>query len=296
MVIVRTGYPRLLAGVASWLVLAACPQLMSDEFRVVTGDAATGPTPPLDRDAGDRDAGDRDAGDRDASSTPPVDALRAALAHRYDLAGAGNTAADSVGDADGFVWNTVLGGQGFVRLIGTDQYVSLPNGLLSSSNDKTLEAWLTWRGGLDGQHIFDFGISNLGELNQGSGVSYLFLAASDQGPMAVAFSTNGAAAEVRLNGTVPLPRGTLTHVAVVIDSGRDTLSLYLNGTPHATTPLLARLASISDLNMWIGRSQDAGDPSLDADVTEFRIYDQPLDADQVALSYRLGPDIPFAAP
>jgi hypothetical protein len=44
------------------------------------------------------------------------------------------------------------------------------------------------------------------------------------------------------------------------------------------------------VNLWIGRSQFAVDPNLDADVTEFRVYDAALGADQLALSHQLGPD------
>jgi hypothetical protein len=223
--------------------------------------------------------------------------LRAALAHRYSFDGTGvTTLPDSVGGSDGHFWNGLLNAQGFVRLLGDDQYVSLPNGLLSSGNDKTIESWLTWRGGPAGQPIFDFGSSSAGELEQGSGVSYLSLAAtSNAGVMAVAYSRNGVAGEIRLTGTQALPIDTPTHVAVVIESGRNALSLYVNGALNATTILTERLAGIEDVNLWIGRSQFQVNPSLDADVTEFRIYDRALHADQLALSYQLGPDDPLTS-
>jgi len=219
-----------------------------------------------------------------------LDSLRAALVHRYDLSGTGTAATDLLGGPAGFVWNAPLDARGFANLAGNDGYVSLPNGVLSSSNDKTLETWLTWRGGPPWQRVFDFGSSDAGELSQGTAVSSLYLtASSEDGTMLVSYERLGILA-VKLNGTQGLPIGSLTHVAVVVDSGRDELLLYLNGSLNAKTTLTQRLADIDDVNNWIGRSQFSRDPSLDADVTEFSIYDRALDPAQLAASYALGID------
>jgi hypothetical protein len=227
--------------------------------------------------------------DPDASLTP-LDVLSSALAHRYDLDGTGTAAIDSLGGDPGYVWNTALDDRGFVSLTGDDEYVSLPNGLLSSGNDRTLEAWLTWRGGDAWQRVFDFGSSDEGELNQGTGVTYLSLAAtSDTGVMTALWRVAGSR-EVRLLGTRALPSDALVHVAVVVDSEQNALLLYLNGRLNATTALTQRLSGISAVNAWLGRSQFEADPSLDGDVTRFSIYDRALDADQLAASYALGPD------
>jgi hypothetical protein len=259
---------------------------MMDEFRNVPGYPAAGePT----RDAGSRPSHGAEAG-ADAG-LDPASGLSAALAHRYGFDGVGVNPTDAVGGAPAYIHNGSLEGQGFVRLRGGDEYVSLPNGLLSSSSDKTIEVWLTWRGGEAWQRVFDFGASTAGELNRGVGTSYLFLTpTTDDGVMLVAYTTEGSSREVRLTGTEALPQNVLTHVAVVVDSARDMLYLYLDGALHAGTRLTQRLGSIDDFNVWIGRSQFAADPSLDADVTELRIYDAALAADQVALSHQLGPD------
>jgi hypothetical protein len=272
------------------VLLSGCPQLLADDFRArraIERDAS----PHLGSDGGSD-------GGTDGPSAPAPDAapntagLRAALARRYDFDGFGPNPLDALGGDPAYIYNGALGGQGFVRLGGVNQYVSLPNGALSSTPDKTIEAWLTWRGGQPWQRIFDFGVSDAGEFNQGAGRSYLFLtASSDEGVLSVAYSLNGRDDEVRLAGTGPCPTGTLTHVAVVVDSARNSLALYLNGALDAETLLTRRLGSIDDKNLWIGRSQYAGDPNLDADVTEFRLYDAPLGAADLALSHRLGPDV-----
>jgi len=304
---VRARRPFPLVGACALLLLAACPQLLTDDF---TERAAVGAEPDASLpgrqnggaggSGGAGDSGGSGAGDvadggpatdlADASSLMLIGALRAALAHRYDLDGAGTAVTDALGGTAGFVWNTVLDDQGFVSLTGNDEYISLPNGLLSSGNDKTLEAWLTWRGGAAWQRVFDFGSSDKGELNQGVGVTYLSLAASSDEDVMTVLCRGSRSREVRLPGTRALPIGTLAHVAVVVDSARNALLLYLNGSLNATTTLTERLAGITDVNMWVGRSQFAVDPSLAGDVTRFSIYDRALDADQLAASYAQGPN------
>ena len=113
---------------------------------------------------------------------------------------------------------------------------------------------------------------------------------SDTGVALVGFSISGFAQELRLAGSAPVPVGERSHVAVVVDGARNTLALYRDDALDTSTALTQSLVSIIDVNMWIGHSQFAGDPDLDADVTEVRIYDHALDAEQVALSYQLGPD------
>jgi hypothetical protein len=255
------------------------------------GSAGAGqrPSPPRDGGAGD---GGNPSSNPDASPAL-IDGLRDALVHRYELNGVGTAVVDSISGPDGIVLNTALDDRGFASLAGDDEYLSLPNGLLSSGDDRTLEAWLTWRGGAPWQRVFDFGVSNAGEFNQGVGISFLYLAAtSNLDRLAVAYRQVGSP-EVRLDGTRALPIGTLAHVAVVVDSQSGELALYLNGTLNASRALLQPLTAVEDVNAWIGRSQFAIDADLDADVTEFRIYDRALGADELAASYALGPDVSF---
>lgn len=297
-------------------LLSGCPQLLSDEFQFVGGQAggAGGFEP---RDAGDTDqnragagadgpSGPGDLPDAsalpaqrpDASTSSPIDALRAALAERYSFDGTGEDAIDSSGGANGQIYNASLDGSGFVRLTGShDSYVSLPSGLLSSGSDRTVEVWLIWRGGGSWQRIFDFGMSDAGALEQGSGTSYLFLTPrSDRGAMQLTYSRRGLSGEVTLHGSRSLPTDTLVQVAVAVDSIEGALSLYVDGILDETVALTQPLSSIVDDNAWIGRSQFAGDPGLVADVFDFRIYNQALDAQQIALSYELGSDSSLTSP
>ena len=288
---VRTSYRCLvLISSAGSPFVIGCPQLVRDDFRDGAAAGAGGQSNMPDAAVG---LG-ADAGEAPDAAPPPLrpeQVLRAALAHRYDLNGSGSTPVDSVGDNDGYLYNTQLTGIGYLALNGNGQYMSLDNGLISSGNEKTIEAWLSWRGGDAWQRIFDFGSSDAGELSQGNGVSYLYLTPmSDTGVALVGISTSGFPAELRLAGTAAVPTGTSSHVAVVVDGARNTLALYRDGALDTSTTLTQKLASIIDFNVWIGHSQFIGDPDLDADVLEFRIYDQALDAGQIALSYQLGPN------
>src|SRR5207249_3082657 len=70
-----------------------------------------------------------------------------ALIHRYSFnePNGARTVADSIGSANG----AVLGGAGFsgsgsLTLVGTNGYVNLPNGLISTLTNVTFETRVTW--------------------------------------------------------------------------------------------------------------------------------------------------------
>jgi hypothetical protein len=217
--------------------------------------------------------------------------LKRALAHRYSFEGSGDTAIDSVAETSGALFNVNLDDRGFVDLAGDNEFVNLPNGLLSSSNDKTIEAWLTWNGGDRWQRIFDFGTSDQGEAQRGNGTSYLYLTPrSTADVVLVGFSRAGYGAETRLSGTAALPVGRLSHVAVVIDSQTNAFSLFVDGALNATARLTERLSDVDDVNCWLGIAQFSGDPHLNAELNEFRLYERALTAEELELSFELGPD------
>jgi Concanavalin A-like lectin/glucanases superfamily len=274
-------------------LLTGCPQLVDADFTTLPSAA-----PAIRRDAGTAatDAStvspEGDAS-RPTRADPSVEraALAAALAHRYGFDGTGALALDAVAGADARLIGTTLTGTGSVALAGSGQYVDLPNGLLSSTDEQTIEAWLIWKGGRAWQRIFDFGSSSAGEDARGNGQTYLFLTPrSANDVMMLGYSAAGYGAEIQLDATGQLQTGVLTQVAVVVDSPTNVLSLYVDGSWNATVPLEGRLSALDDVNSWLGKGQYAFDPTLDATVTEFRLYHRALTSDQVRASYRLGPD------
>ena len=276
-------------------MLAACPQLRDEDFRTLSGDAPSRPGP----GGGSGGATDPPLG-RDAGAVPPADskprepsslALGQALAHRYGFGGTGTVAVDTVAGSNANLVGATLDGSGSVQLDGDGEYVDLPNGVISSVDEQTIEAWLTWNGGRAWQRIFDFGSSDNGEGERGNGRTYLFLTPrSADNVMLLAFSAAGYSGETRLITDAALPADVLAHVTVVIDSPHDALLLYLDGRRLATQSLARRLSEIDDINCWIGMAQYESDPALNATLTEFRLYHRALTSAEIELSHSLGPD------
>jgi hypothetical protein len=258
--------------------------------------------PPLE-DAGGagtlRDAGDAGVSRQQLNCAPSdranCNALVTALRHRYRFGGTGTNALDDVAGATGRVVQAQLSGTGSVDLSGNGAYVDLPNGVVSALGSATFEVWLDWAGGDIWQRIFDFGSTTNGREDEpGSGSRYLFLTPRAGGDvLRVAFRSPDVEGEVQVNGKAPLPSGVEEHVAVVVNAQQRTLALYQDGSLVGSTALPSSLAVLDDVNNWLGRSQFADDPALAADLLEFRIYGAALSADQIALSFSLGPDAPL---
>jgi hypothetical protein len=230
--------------------------------------------------------------------------VMAGLIHRYSFDGAGTAARDSVGEADGRLVNTTLRDAGEADLRGntSDQYVELPAALISTLQDTSVEAWVTWRGGppatagdssepIEWQRVFDFGSSTAADGWQADGQSYLFMTvANEQGSPRLAYKGLGDPQEVQVTASRPFPVARRVHVVSVFDDADDRLLLYIDGVSVGSAALRASLSSIRDVNNWLGRSQFAVDREFNGSFGEFRIYDRALTADQVREHFSAGPD------
>jgi hypothetical protein len=222
------------------------------------------------------------------AATPPAPPH---LIHRYSFDGDGTRVVDSIGSAHGSLENgAVLDGAGHASLDGVDDYVNLPNGLLSDLTDATLIAWVVWNGGPCWQRVFDFGSTDAGEDMVGNATSSLFatpLRCPGKGP-ATSFQTiNDEFSSIDSDNRFPVL--TVSALAVVVDTTKQELRMYAAGEPLGTSKALS-LALLSDENDWLGRSQWVQDKYLQGTYDEFRIYDAALgDADLAALE-AVGPD------
>jgi hypothetical protein len=225
-----------------------------------------------------------------------VTADQFALAHRYDFSGRwGRTnLADLAGSASG----TVHGGAALTNSTtlyfdGSNDYVDLPDGIISSLTEVSVEAWVTGFS-LNGKwwpRVFDFG----------SGMTnYMFLAPSVQQDnlstntqlIRFAFTTNRITAEFpRLTRKPWMMDGHVTHLTVTYSPAQNLSRLYVNGTLTDSGPARYQLNNLEDTNNWLGRSQFPGDAYFHGLFDEFRIYRSVLEASQVAASYALGPDV-----
>jgi hypothetical protein len=230
------------------------------------------------------------------------------LVHRYDFEGTGTAVMDRVGTAHGsIVGGATLSsadGKGVVSLNGgtSGAYVDLPNGLVSSLTNASIEAWVSWAGGAPWQRIFDFGDSTEAspEDNPGTGHSYLFVTAmtseTPSGLMRAAYSIDGGAstAETRVEGSGSLPL-RLAQVVLVVNAASSQLLLYQDGEQVGVQAFDGALGSINDVNCWLGRSQYEADPELAGIFHDFRVYAAALTAAQIAASFAGGPDPAFLA-
>ena len=190
-----------------------------------------------------------------------------------------------------------LSGDGSVTLDGQDDYVDLPNGLLSSKTSATILVWTTAVDGPAYWRILDFGINSEGEDPDPElsavGTTYVALTTEtglDPSGMALFIGHGGASAEDRAVTDLRFDDEPVT-LGVVLDGEAALAHLYVNGALAASTTLTAPLAEIDDVNNWLGRSQYAADPNYPGTYTELRVYDRALSACEVAALTELGPDV-----
>jgi hypothetical protein len=231
------------------------------------------------------------------STVTVVAANQFALAHRYNFHGTpGSTnLADLAGNAPGtVVWGGVFTNSSLLFLDGGGDHVDLPDGILSSLSEVTMEAWVTGHAlnGRQWPRVFDFGAGYFG--------TYFFLAPSvlddnfstNKQFIRFAVTTNGIFGESpRLTVKPWMADGFETHLAVTYSPARNASKLYVNGILADSGTARYPLSRINDTNNWLGRSQYPDDAFFQGVFDEFRIYRSVLESSQVAASFSLGPDV-----
>ncbi|HEY9175394.1 MAG TPA: M4 family metallopeptidase, partial [Verrucomicrobiae bacterium] len=218
-----------------------------------------------------------------------------ALRHRYSFDA---DASDSIGTAHGQLINGASLSGGAVQLNGVNQYVNLPNNLLTGYTSITLEMWVTDTGSGNWARLYDFGNSSGGEDfplgNSTQGTQYMFLCLpSDAGNLRGAYTvTGGGSGEqvVQWAGQRP-PVGQQVHIAWTSDGATHTGVLYVNGAEVGRNTALTLTPAVlgPTVNNWLGRSQWP-DALFKGSIAEFRIYDTALSSNSIAANYLLGPD------
>jgi regulation of enolase protein 1 (concanavalin A-like superfamily) len=216
----------------------------------------------------------------------------ATLVHRYSFT---SDASDSIGGAHGVLQGGATISGGAVVLDGNNDYVDLPNGIVSTLTNVTFETWLTDNGSGNWSRILDFGFSTGGEDTSATGTNYLFLCPQTGGGIvraAIIVNSLGGEQIVDWAG-MRLPIGSLKHVVWTIDASNRVSRLYVDGVlvgENTSMTLTPGQLGYTD-NNWIGRSQFSADAYLNASVTEFRIYDGALTTAEVQENFGLGPDV-----
>lgn len=221
------------------------------------------------------------------------------LLHRYSFDGTGNGVMDSVGTAHGTTQGgAVLDGSGVLTLAGNrdgqpDQYVDLPDHLISSLSEVTIVAWTTWAGGAGYQRVFDFGISDTGVGQGNSGKSYIAVM-----PSTGFANGTGLGAEIAAPGypTLGLPSAEMMKdrpalVGFTLKSG-ESVGLYLDGKLLIEAPTTFKLSAVDDRNDFVGESQWSKDHCYHGTFDELRIYSVALTACQQRTLLLRGPNVP----
>jgi len=181
-------------------------------------------------------------------------------------------------------------------------YVDLPNQLLSTRTNITLETWMTVESTQSWSRVMDFGTTNLGELtgpdSRGyNGTNYVMLSASNGIDPNQRFEHVGGTSENLGFGMMSRDTaassivGTQQHVVFTYDDLANEWRYYRDGKLIEVIPDASTLSSIPDVNNWLGRSQYNGDLNTDGTYNEFRVYDYALSPNQVLGNFQMGPDV-----
>jgi len=231
------------------------------------------------------------------------------LIHRYSFSeSSGTTTTDSVG---GSAWDGTLNGGatlggGQVTLDGSSGYVQLPAGIVSNMDAVTIEAWANFSNATSAYNsLYYFGdqddsFSPLGEnyiafqpyTGATPPTANALFGAGDPGYADEQDATLPLAATI-VDGVTNYQTLGNSEIAVVYQPYAGYVALYTNGVLAAinnnvSNPLAATLGA-DPLN-YLGQSLYGSDPFLNASIDEFRIYNGPLTAAQIATDYALGPN------
>jgi hypothetical protein len=217
-------------------------------------------------------------GPTDTPTDTPTPSQGPTVWYEFDES-SGTTASDSSGNGqnatlvNGPTW---VGGTigNAVNLDGSNDYVSMPSGVVSELSDFSIATWVQLDTISDWSRVFDFGTGETVNM-------FLTPQNGSTGAVRFAITTNGNGNEQQITGSSALPTGQWVHVAVT-KSG-NTGTLYVNGSAVGSNNSMSLSpSSLGSTNQnWIGRSQYSADPYMDGRVDDFRIYNRALSASEV---------------
>ncbi len=192
-------------------------------------------------------------------------------------------------------------------------YIDLPNGIISARTNLTIEIWATPLSAPNWARILDFGRTT--EAGNGAAGEWTGspgsaapggTSSSDDIMLSAAINTdiNSQRFEAKLNGTATtLDAGLATTAGVQhhyvltfadgagsFGSGGGRWQWFRDGDAVAYLDVNYHLASIEDVNNWLGRSLWSGDNMANNDYAEVRISSVAMSRDEVFANYTLGPN------
>lgn len=210
------------------------------------------------------------------SSELPATLSGNVLYYAFDEA-SGATAYDSSGNGrnaslvNGPFWTSGKAAN-CVALDGANDYLAVPDGVVSGLNDFTVSVWVRVDSNQAGTRIFDFGT--------GTAAYMSLVPRNSHNRMEFAITTSGAGGLQSID--VPgLPVGVWKHVAVVLSAG--TGILYVDGCEVGrTTGITLRPADLGiTTENYLGRSRFTSDAYFAGRIDEFQIYNRALPATEI---------------
>ncbi|HYH04146.1 MAG TPA: LamG-like jellyroll fold domain-containing protein, partial [Bacillota bacterium] len=192
----------------------------------------------------------------------------------------GTTVTDSINGKNATLVNGptwVAGKSGnAVNLDGSNDYVNLPQGMVSALGNFTISVWVKLDSISTWARIFDFG--------SGTNANMFLTPRGSSNGVRFAITTGGYGSEQQINSQAALPTGVWKHVAVT-KSG-NVAKLYVDGVEVGSNSNMT--LSPSNLGStsanYIGRSQYS-DPYLDGQVDSFKIYNRALSAAEITSEF-----------
>ncbi|RYD61582.1 MAG: hypothetical protein EOP83_16685 [Verrucomicrobiaceae bacterium] len=195
-------------------------------------------------------------------------------------------------------------------------YLDLPNGIVSSKTNLTVELWATPVSAKNWQRLIDFGNMNTagtGEISNTAGAPAAGTSSRDNLMIAECRGTtlndkklvgrNDGSAELGAENTLSTTPGTEYHYVLTFQAGVGAnpttggrLSWYRNGTFVSSVDTNFRLSDITDVNNWLGRSQYTNDSNSNITYNEVRLYDYALSPAQISANTTAGANASFPAP
>ena len=194
-------------------------------------------------------------------------------------------------------------------------YVDLPNGIISSKTNLSVEIWATPLSLRTFERVFDFGrITGNGSGGGAAGeiidvpgtqpgtssasdnLMLSFARGDDLGLQRMEALVNGGS-KTTVDTTLATTAGTEYHYVMTFEDGVGTygssggrMTWYRNGAQIGTGDVAFHLSAIEDVNNWLGRSMWTADRMTHAAYDEVRIYNHVLSAAEISANLAAGPN------
>ncbi len=160
---------------------------------------------------------------------------------------------------------------GYAYFDGVDDYIHMPNNLVSGEEDVTFV--INVRPEMDGANQFTYTVGT------GSN-NYLFLNTNTGSKCRAAITNVGYWQEYSVTAD-PVNRGSWASVAVVMDNHN--MKMYINGEIASETTSEVLASGLGDTNQnYLAKSQYSGDSYFKGYIDDFKIYGEALTGDEIA--------------